>query len=103
MMCKIAVGKSYCYSEKKYRDQQIDIPDGFDSIYLYSDEESPQVFLHKYAIFKNYQVYPTYLIDFSIDTYREQQSKHPLCDNCQKSQPNQAKIYCITEEAHFCL
>jgi hypothetical protein len=36
VMCKIAVGKSYCYSERKYREQPIDVPEGFDSIYLYS-------------------------------------------------------------------
>lgn len=38
VMCKIAVGKSYCYSERKYREQHIDLPEGFDSIYLYSEE-----------------------------------------------------------------
>ena len=38
VMCRIAVGKSYCYSERKYREQHIDLPEGFDSIYLYSEE-----------------------------------------------------------------
>lgn len=67
VMCKIAVGKSYCYSERRYKENKTELPENFDSIYLYSEEQSPQIFLHKYAIFKNYQVYPCYLIDFSIE------------------------------------
>ena len=69
-MCKIAVGKSYCYGASKYRERPIECPEGFDSIYLYNEESNPQVFLHKYAIFKNYQVYPCYLIDFVIDSFK---------------------------------
>lgn len=38
VMCKIAVGKSYCYGASKYRERQIECPDGFDSIYLYNEE-----------------------------------------------------------------
>lgn len=53
-------------------------------------------------IFKNYQVYPVYLIDFVIDSYKERQSKHPVCENCDKIPPSQAKQYCITEEVHLC-
>lgn len=38
VMCKIAVGKSYCYSEKKYKEKKIEMPESFESIYLYNEE-----------------------------------------------------------------
>ena len=103
-MCKLAVGKSFCYPADKYRYRPIDCPEGFDSIYLYNEEETPQVFLHQYSIFKNYQVYPCYLIDFSILSSKEQitSKQNPPCENCTKIPPNQSKVYCITEEAYFC-
>jgi hypothetical protein len=53
-------------------------------------------------VFKNYQVLPVYVIDFVVDTYKEQQSKTPFCENCSKVPPDYAKIFCITENAHFC-
>lgn len=37
-MCKIAVGKSYCYPEKKYKEKKIEMPEGFESVYLYNEE-----------------------------------------------------------------
>ena len=47
-------------------------------------------------VFKNYQVLPTYVIDYVVDTEKEQQSKAPLCENCNKIPPDNAKWYCIT-------
>lgn len=53
-------------------------------------------------IYKNYQVLPVYVIDYSVNTDKEQQAKTPLCDNCTKIPPELAKTYCVTEDAHFC-
>jgi hypothetical protein len=68
--CKIAVGRSYCYTEKKYKNHPKELPEGFESIYLYSDEEIPQVFVHKYVLFNSEQVFPYYLVDFTIDPFK---------------------------------
>ena len=38
-----------------------------------------------------------------IDTEKEQQSKTPLCENCNKIPPDTAKWYCVTENAYFCV
>ena len=37
VMGKIAVGKSYCYEASKFREQPIECPEGFDSVYLYNE------------------------------------------------------------------
>ena len=70
VMCKLAVGKSYCYADYRYKEKPIECPEGFDSVYLYSEDTDPQIFYHKYILFKNYQIYPFYLIDFSIDKFK---------------------------------
>lgn len=102
-MNKVSVGKSYCYSKNKFLNNPIPCPEGFESVYLYNEEENPQVFKHQYVVFKNYQVLPIYVIDYVVDTYKEQQSKAPICDNCTKVPAEAAKMYCVTENAHFCL
>lgn len=79
IMNKISVGKSYCYEASKFFAEPIKCKEGFESIYLYNEEENPQVFKHDYVVFKNHQVLPVYLIDFNVDTSKEQQSKFPLC------------------------
>lgn len=68
VMNKISVGKSYCYGKNKFINEPITCPEGFESIYLYNEDENPQVFKHQYVVFKNYQVLPIYVIDYVVDT-----------------------------------
>lgn len=96
IMNKVSVGKSYCYSKNKFLNNPIPCPEGFESVYLYNEEENPQVFKHQYVVFKNYQVLPIFVIDYVVDTYKEQQSKAPICDNCTKVPAESAKMYCVT-------
>jgi hypothetical protein len=37
-MNKISVGKSYCYGKSKFVNDPISCPEGFESIYLYSED-----------------------------------------------------------------
>ena len=53
-------------------------------------------------MYKNYQVLPVFLIDYSVNTDKQEQAKTPLCDNCTKVPPEHAKQYCVTEDAYFC-
>jgi hypothetical protein len=104
-MNKIAVGKSYCCPVKKFKDEStggMQCPEGFESIYLYNEEELVKLYRHQYVLFKNYQILPMYLIDFTIDTNKERLSKTPYCQNCTKNPQELARLYCIPEEAYFC-
>lgn len=58
--------------------------------------------MHQYIVFKNYQVLPVYVVEYVIDIYKHQQSKTPVCDNCDKTVPELAKFYCQKEDAYFC-
>ena len=96
VMSRVSVGKSYCYSKAKFMNEPIPLREGFESIYLYNEDENPQVFKHQYVVFKNYQILPVYFIEYAVDTLKEQQSKAPLCENCSKNPPEPAKLYCVT-------
>lgn len=53
-------------------------------------------------IFNTIQVFPEYVIDYVVDTTKEQQSKAPICQNCAKNPPELARLYCKTENYYFC-
>jgi hypothetical protein len=58
LLVKLAVGKSYPLGSKKYAKSKLRIPYGFDSIYIYNEEEDNTVeqFKHDYILFDNEQV-----------------------------------------------
>ena len=62
------------------------------------------MFIHQYSIYKNYQIYPSYLIDFTVNSNKQQliNRQYPPCENCSRYPPNPSKIYCVTEDAYFC-
>ena len=70
MMSRVSVGKSYCYSKGKFMNDPIPLKEGFESIYLYNEDENPQVFKHQYVVFKNYQILPVYFIEYAVDTLK---------------------------------
>ena len=63
------------------------LPEGFESIYLYNEEENIKLYKHQYVLYKNYQVIPMYLVDFTIDAHKEMITKTPYCQNCLKVPP----------------
>lgn len=69
-MNKITVGKSYCCPVKKFLNDDIQCPEGFESIYLYNEDENIKLYKHQYVLYKTYQIMPMYLIDFSIDSHK---------------------------------
>lgn len=48
----------------------VPLPEGFESIYLYNEEENIKLYKHQYVVYKNYQVLPMYLVDFTIDSHK---------------------------------
>lgn len=68
---KIAVGKSYCMPSKS---QNYKLPSGFDSIYLYDedDEQTQGFYKHNYILFDNFSVLPMYIVTFEFDKSREE-------------------------------
>lgn len=106
MLCKVSVGKSYCVNAKNFStgmfNSKSSLPPGFESIYLYVDEEGleeTQVYRHDFIIFDNTQVLPVYLVQYEFDPKKEEALNEVFCDICQESV---ATIYCINDDACLC-
>jgi hypothetical protein len=56
LLLKVAVGKSYCLPSKAAIGEKYKLPFGFDSIYLYNEEDESNttgIFKHDYILFDN--------------------------------------------------
>lgn len=71
LLSKIAVGKSFCVPLKTVEKQKVRLPDGFDSIYIYNEDQRPDIFRHEYILFEQLQALPCYIIQFEFDLQRE--------------------------------
>lgn len=67
------VGKSYCLPSKSSLKDKYKLPFGFDSIYLYNEDEDPMtgIFKHDYVLFENARVLPCYIIHYDFDSRKE--------------------------------
>lgn len=103
LVCKVGVGKSYCISADQHKNQQMKLPKGFDSLYIYNspdgDAKNPRQFKNDYMIYDNAQVLPSYVIHFELDFDKEERMRIPLCDICHETP---AVFYCKSDDACLC-
>lgn len=74
LLLKIAVGKSYCLPSKTTNKDKVKLPYGFDSIYLYNEDQSnvEDSFKNDYILFDNSQVLPCFIVHFEMDPKKEE-------------------------------
>lgn len=71
LLSKIAVGKSFCVPLKTVEKEKVRLPEGFDSIYVYNEDQRPDIFRHEYILFDTLQALPCYIVQFEFDLQRE--------------------------------
>ncbi|CAK72944.1 unnamed protein product (macronuclear) [Paramecium tetraurelia] len=101
LLLKIAVGKSYCLPDKTSMKDKYKLIQGFDSIYLYNEDEDSMTgtFKHDYVLFDNGRVLPCYVVQFEFDQKKEDNLNSPFCDICND---NTATIYCKADDMNLC-
>ncbi|KAM3142405.1 hypothetical protein pb186bvf_005562 [Paramecium bursaria] len=101
ILSRIAVGKSYCLPDKTAMKDKYKLIQGFESIYLFNEDEDPMtgVFKHDYVLFENSRVLPCYIVNFEFDQKKEDNLNAVFCDICND---NTATIYCKADDMCLC-
>ncbi|KNC46156.1 uncharacterized protein AMSG_00274 [Thecamonas trahens ATCC 50062] len=100
MLCKIAVGRSYVVEEEALQAARVEIPEGYDSIYVHSAaSEEAHVYHHEYLLQDPAQVLPLFLVNFKFDPASEAAAGVTLCEVCEEAE---ATLYCQQDDARLC-
>lgn len=100
LLVKVGIGKSYSINVENIENGRIQVPKGYDSIYLFNPSNDSNSYNHNYIIFDSSQVLSLFIVHFELDPNLEEGLATPMCDICQESQ---AVLYCEADEASLCI
>ncbi|CAG9322258.1 unnamed protein product [Blepharisma stoltei] len=100
LLVKVGIGKSYSINAATVESDSLQVPRGYDSIYLYNPSSEESSYNHNYGIFDPSQLLALFVVHFELDPNLEEGLNAPICDICQEAQ---AVVYCEADEASLCL